>query len=515
MNRSAAPRVAIRVDASTAIGTGHLKRCLSLAQALSEVGAEVCFVCRRLDHVTEQLLCQAGMRVQWLQTPTQTFTPGPGAPPHAAWAGVEQAQDAQDTVQALNGWTPNWLVVDHYAFDARWHGSVRLALRCRLLAIDDTADRAIDVDTLLDHNWDADHRAKYANRLQSCPQLLCGPRFALLSAAYRHAPRHTPHDALHSIGVFMGGTDPGGISERVLSACRMAAFTGLVEVVTTSANPNLTSLRQACTDDIKAQLTLDAPDLSAFFARHDLQIGAGGGATWERCCIAAPTVVLALATNQLAVVPGLATLGAVRATDERSLPEVLRQLIAEPAARRMLSERASALVDGRGAQRVALALLRDRLHLRPATTEDAPLLHAWRNHPAVRAMSKDQDPIAFDVHQRWLHTVMASPARWLFVAQVGSLPVGSIRFDLLDESVCEVSLYTDPDLQGLGLGSCLLAAGEQAMRTLIPKGFKCVASVLPGNAASQHLFETAGYDGGPMSYRKSIGPLPPLHHTAS
>lgn len=507
-------RFAIRVDASTAMGTGHLRRCLSLAQALVEAGAQLLFVCRPLDAVAAQVLASAEAPVRWLPPAEVRFQPSADDPPHAAWAGVPQAQDAADTVQALAGWTADWVIIDHYAFDARWHRAVRDALACRLLVIDDTADRALDADALLDHNWAPDHRAKYADRLRREPLWLCGPRFALLSAAYRQAPRYRFHDPVRSIGIFMGGTDPGGVSARVLAACRRAGFTGPVEVASTSANPQLAALREACAKDGWATLTLDEPDLAAFFARHDLQVGAGGGATWERCCIGAPTVALALAANQSAVVPGLAALGALRAADEASLPGVLRELIADPAARCSLSERAAALVDGRGAERVALTLRCDHLQLRPATAGDARLLHGWRNHPAVRAVSATQDPIAFDAHERWLQAVLANPARWLFVAQVGNVPVGSIRFDWLENGDCEVSLYTDPDLQGLGLGQRLLAAGEQAVLAHHPQGFTSVASVLPGNTASQHLFQAAGYHGGPLQYQKVVGPCPTPEHTA-
>lgn len=356
-------RVAIRADASTAIGTGHLKRCLSLAQALTDAGAEVRFVCRALDAVAAQVLHGSGLHTLWLPAPAQAFTPAPDAPPHAAWAGVPQAQDAGDTAQALAGWAPDWLVVDHYAFDARWHRSVRKALGCCLLVIDDTADRALDADALLDHNWDADHRAKYASRLQREPHWLCGPRFALLSSPYQHAPRYGLHDSVRSIGIFMGGTDPGGMSARALTACRLAGFTGPVGVVSTSSNPHLAGLRQACMADGHATLTLDAPDLADFFARHDLQIGAGGGATWERCCIGAPTIALALADNQSWVLQGIDQLGAVIwCRNAHDLPTWIRETNADRSRRASLYQQSTRLVDGCGSERVACHLLKDTLH---------------------------------------------------------------------------------------------------------------------------------------------------------
>ena len=391
---------------------------------------------------------------------------------------------------------------------------MRQALGTRLLVIDDTADRTIDADALLDHNWAADHRAKYAGRLSREPRWLSGPRFALLGRVYRDAPRYQPTPEVRSIGIFMGGTDPAGISAQVLAACREVGFRGEVEVVSTSANPQLETLRTACESSPETRLTLDAPDLAAFFARHDLQIGAGGGATWERCCIGAPTIALALADNQTAAVPGLASLGAVRAASlpGTALPSaaplgaVLGELLHDAAARARLAERAGALVDGRGAERVALHLLGPSLQVRPATAEDAERLHHWRNHPAVRAVSSQREAIAWADHLAWLQRVLAATDRSLFVGQVGEWPVGSIRFDQTSSHEVEVSLYLDPDLQGLGLGPHLLRAGEQAVLRQRRAAFNVRASVLAGNVASQRLFEGSGYHGGPLRYTKRVEP---------
>lgn len=506
-----APRVAIRVDASAVMGTGHLKRCLSLAHALLEQGAQVSLVSRSLDSVAAQVLLSAPCPVRWLPAPVAgTDLPlDHHSPPHAAWAGVAWALDALDTTTALQTERPDWLVVDHYALDARWHETLRAALGCRLLVIDDTSDRPLDPDVLLDQNWAPDHRAKYADLLAREPLWLVGPRYALLSPAYRSAPRYRFKPKVRSLGIFMGGTDPDSISARVLAACRTMGFSGGIEVVSTSTNPHLATLREACAADHSAALTLDEADLAAFFSRHDLQIGAGGGATWERCCIGAPTIAIAIAANQFAVVPGLGTLGALHATTEASLAETLRELICDPAARQALATRAAALVDGRGAQRVALRIMRDALTVRPATLADLGLLHSWRNHPAVRAVSGSRGAIGANEHNRWLQGVLLSQDRWLFVAQLGQLSIGSIRFDCLQTGRVAVSLYLDPELLGLGLGPRLLLAGERQMQQFLRSPFSLEATVMPGNTASQRLFEGCGYDGGPLNYQKAVGKLPP------
>jgi UDP-2,4-diacetamido-2,4,6-trideoxy-beta-L-altropyranose hydrolase len=516
--------IAIRVDASLQIGTGHLKRCLSLVQALQEQGVQPVLITRALDGVSAQVLRDSPCPVHWLPAPAGHVDGlcNDEAPPHASWAGVSWGQDARETAGTLRAQRTDWLVVDHYAVDARWHDSLRDALGCPLLVIDDTADRSLSADVLLDHNWDLDHRDRYAARLIREPRWLTGPRFALLAPAYRRASRYRFNDTVRSLGIFMGGTDPGGITIRVLKACRTAGYSGAIEVVSTSANPHLLSMRTTCAASPGTTLTLDEPDLAAFFARHDLQIGAGGGATWERCCIAVPTIAIVVAVNQSVVVPALDRIGALRAASLPDcqdgvklqglppFPEVLGELLVDPGARERLSRQAASLVDGRGAQRVALTLLRDTLRLRLAERGDAGLLHAWRNHPTVRAVSANTGVIAFDDHQRWLHGVLKSLDCWLFVAWVGELPVGSIRFNRLDSERLGVSLYLDPELLGLGLGTRLLLAGERQMQARFRASLEVDARVVAGNAASKRLFEASGYHGGPSNFRKKLTPLSSL-----
>lgn len=510
--------VALRVDASVTIGTGHLRRCLSLAEALVEQGAAVILVVRRLDAVAPHLLRDCNFPVRWLPAPGPDDAPDADGPPHAAWAGVGWQRDADETAAALCGDAPQWLVIDHYSFNARWHDTLREALGSRLLVIDDLADRALSPDILIDHNWAESHRAKYRDRLTREPRRwLTGPRFALLSAAYRDAHRYRFHPEVRSIGIFMGGTDPGGASVRVLHCVRAGVgFQGPVEVVSTLANPHLAALRQACEASPGTTLTLDLPDLAAFFARHDLQIGAGGGATWERCCIGAPTLGLALSANQVATIHGLNTLGAIQASElawpvaaissgvREHLSHVLRQAIAQPEVRENLARSAMKLVDGRGADRVALGLIGQNLCLRRARVADAEMLLRWRNHPAVRSMAIDTEVIELSDHLRWMQRVLDATDRWLFIAEVGALPVGSIRFDLTASDRAMVSLYTDPMLRGLGLGQQMLRRGECALSRAVGRAITVHATVAPGNAASARLFAAGGYTGGPTEFRKPL-----------
>ena len=349
-------RIAIRVDASAYIGTGHLHRSLALAHALLALGSEVRFVTRSLGIDSLGMIAGAGFdHTVLLGRPGSAFTPDPQVP-HSYWAQVSCEQDVAETIEALSSFAPDWVVLDSYAFDAKWHEDVRAGLECRIAQIDDLADRKLACDLLIDHTYAGDHRAKYAAVLPLAATLLGGPKYGLLGPVFAQAQRYKFHESVRSIGVFMGGVDAGGHSMVVLDALDAIGFEGAVEIVSTSANLHLGDLRERLARRANATLSLNLPDLAAFFARHDLQVGAGGGASWERCCIGVPTLLLVIAENQLSVAPQLAADGVVALAPQptsEAIAHELANLIVSPDKRRLLASRSRALVDGKGATRVA------------------------------------------------------------------------------------------------------------------------------------------------------------------
>lgn len=349
-------RVAIRVDASTTIGLGHVKRCLSLAADLQDAGSDVRFVTRNLGVQSEF----GGHGVSMLQAPQGMAHPFDAKEPaHASWAEVPWELDARETAEALASQRTDWVVVDHYAFDARWHGAVAASLECRVAVIDDLGDRDLAADLLIDHNHCTNHRAKYGHHIQVDTMVLGGPHYALLGKPYRSTPRCAVREKVESIGIFMGGADKGDFSSLALLACRQhAAFSGRIDIATTSSNPHLADLRSLAARWPDTHVIVDLPHLADFFARHDMQVGAGGGATWERCAVGAPSLALIVADNQRQVLEPIESLGVLRcvaqtSSDPSALGREIRAMIDNQKLRAGLAERASRLVDGWGAHRVA------------------------------------------------------------------------------------------------------------------------------------------------------------------
>ena len=467
-------QVLFRADASQALGGGHIRRSLSLARAFESFGADTLFAVAPSDIDYDTLGLGRSARVEI--------------------AGEDTT--GQATLAAIGALSPDIVVVDHYAMDARWHDGVRTGTNARIIAIDDLANRPLRCDLVIDHNWHPDHAGKYAAFAEGAPKILGGPRFALLDPAFAEIDPAPVEKTVTSIGVFTGATDPEASTGAALDAVALCGFAGPVEVVSTSANPRLASLAERIADLPNVTLTIDQPNLAAFMTRHGLQIGSGGGATWERCAAGAPTLAAITADNQQASLPALAANGVVRLHEERPIkPEILagqiRDLLGDADARAELAARSRALVDGRGALRVAAVIL--PMTLRAARVTDSAMAYDWRNAPETRALSNDPSPIERTGHEDWWARAVHNPDRHLLICEIGTRPVGVLRFDIAGNGEALVSIYFDPAMTGLGLGTRLLDTGRDWLEKAEPRAKELVAEIDDANHASLAIFARAGY----------------------
>jgi UDP-2,4-diacetamido-2,4,6-trideoxy-beta-L-altropyranose hydrolase len=492
-------RVALRADASPIIGLGHVKRCLSLASALCEAGAQVRLISRDLGVDVSYLLRDTGVAHTVLTTTAVSQTIADFVP-HATWAGIGWQEDAVQTADVLREWQPAWVVVDEYAFDARWHRFVSAQLGSRIAVIDDLADRDLFADLLVDHNYHKNHREKYLGCVEPNTAILGGPRFALLGPSYAHAKPFSVRKEVESIGIFMGGTDPSDLSSVVLRACReFVGFTGVIEIVATRSYAHVEKLNALAAKWPNTSISCDLPDLSDFFSRHDLQIGAGGGATWERCCVGVPTLLIIAADNQRAVLPALADMNVADVLEdsasfnEEMIAKSINALLRNYVRRSELNKQCRKIVDGLGARRVSLWFAASAIAVRPASVDDSEMMYQWRNDPATRSMSRSSKEIEWLEHVQWLSSTLGDPKRYLLIGYAGSISFGVIRFDIDDACQAEVSLYLDPRLHGLGLGKAMLRASEAYVLVHNANIVAFKATVLDGNLGSMNLFKSGGY----------------------
>jgi UDP-2,4-diacetamido-2,4,6-trideoxy-beta-L-altropyranose hydrolase len=350
-----------RVDASLQIGSGHVMRCLTLAQALKAGGARCCFVSRTHEgHLLEQI-AQHGFEVTALPMAAPGFVTAPGGPVHASWLDCTAKVDALQTLSAIENQRVDWLVADHYAIDATWESLVRPQV-LRLMVIDDLADRIHRCDLLLDQNLGR-RSGDYAAMVPPSCRVLAGPMYALLrpefAALREYSLRRRSSPRLQRVLIAMGGVDRDDATGTVLAALRQGDLPTSCRL-TVVMGANAPWLKQV--SDLAARLPwptevlVSVPDLAQRMADADLSIGAAGGTAWERCCLGLPSLVIVLAENQRASAAALEAAGAAWLlgdidTAAGKLPAALHRL-ADGAEVRKLADAAAAVTDGQGCARV-------------------------------------------------------------------------------------------------------------------------------------------------------------------
>lgn len=388
--------VCIRADASARIGTGHVYRCLTLADELRRRGASVTFLCRELEGHLIGYIRERGYRAKAMRplsaataraaahgepaeaggrdglrgglplptVPTVPTLPQGGEPPEGSWLA-----DADETARLLreeDGEPPDWLIVDHYGLDWRYESRVRAHVG-RLMVIDDLANRSHRCELLLDQNYYADPHARYADWIGAgCRQLL-GPRYALLRPEFAGLRERLRRDgaSVRRVLVSFGGADRSGATLTALRALTPLAEEGIeLTVVAGRLNPDAERIRTAYADRPGIRVLPHAEHLAQLMTEADLAVGAGGTTTWERCCLGLPSIIVTIADNQLELTKHAAAAGAVLylgSADEVDAPrirEAAERLRSDAEARARMSRSALALTDGRGAERVAEELWR-------------------------------------------------------------------------------------------------------------------------------------------------------------
>jgi len=499
--------IAFRTDATSQIGTGHFMRCLTLADELKKQGAQIRFVSRDLPDHLRDMLTEKDINLVSLKNHASASQINDLA--HSAWLGISQAQDAQDTLQALSDQSWDWLVVDHYALEARWESAMRGTAK-QVMVIDDIADRQHDCDVLLDQNFYADMQTRYSGKVPAHCQLLLGPRYALLREEFRklHEQIKPRTGEVKRILVFFGGVDADNYTGRAIEALVNIDIKGVdVDVVIGARHPCRTEIETKCAvQGFVCHVQTDK--MAELMAAADLAIGAGGSATWERCCLALPTLALCTSDNQQKQIADAAQGGLLYApVCNTNLADIIKRhvtaLIENAYLRQFISRLAMQAVDGRGVLRIIGNLGCTRIVMRKAHEADLKKIFEWRNHRSIRPLSRNADPITWESHQKWFASVMASRDRDILIGQFNEMPIGVVRFDKQGDCA-EVSIYLVPDSNHFGQGRNLLLSAEEWLKSNRPKIRIIRACVLGGNEPSQRLFLGSGYLVETTYYLKNI-----------
>lgn len=335
----------VRTDGNRQMGTGHIMRCLTLAQAWCESGGTVSFVSAAVP---------GGLRDRILEWAEEivSLDVSPGS----------QA-DAERTSSAATDRDADWVVVDGPQFDVAYQEAVSSA-SLQLMTIDDMGDlKQYHADLVLNQNLHA--TPEMYTGLSPSTELLLGPHYVLLRNEFlewRDWSPDVPTEANHLL-VTLGGSDPDNATQKVLDALDRAAADLKVVVVAGAENDYYESLRErAETVGQSVQIERNIDNMAEQMAWADFAVSSGGTTCWELAFMGVPTLVGMIAQIEEFLVQGLQDedlfrhVGYFSSVSKREIATEINRLVEDTEYRRGMSSHAQDIIDGYGRERVLEAM---------------------------------------------------------------------------------------------------------------------------------------------------------------
>jgi len=474
----------VRADADSKIGTGHIMRCIALAQAWQDQGGEVTFI----SH------CDSEALKERIQSEGFKFTVLAHASPDPY-----DLQFTSSTLKSESANQKNWLVLDGYHFTPEYQKAIRDE-GIRLLVIDDMNQLPhYHADILLNQNI---HAPDLKYHCDEGTTLLLGTRYVLLRREflkYRDFNRQIPERA-KNILVTLGGADPDNVTLKVIEALKLLNERDIItRIILGPANPHQETARKAIVSaDFKAELLINPPNMPELMAWADLAVSAAGSTCWELMFMALPSIILVLAENQSVVAKYLmdrktvVNLGWMSECTREHINYACKSLMLDNALRKHLSAQSSMLINGQGSSLVVESIQRGSLNLREVTDLDRELIWHWANDEETRKASYSQANISWDEHIRWFDSVQRQKNHRFFIADdERKKPIGQIRFEIDNkEAIISFSVSSESRRRGYGKEILCKAVNKIFNETNIEQ---VSAYVKSDNEASLRVFQKAGF----------------------
>ncbi|MDP4546837.1 UDP-2,4-diacetamido-2,4,6-trideoxy-beta-L-altropyranose hydrolase [Marinobacter sp. MDS2] len=315
------PAVAIRVDSGHKIGSGHVRRCLSLAAFLKRNGFGPVFICRDIPGANTHIIEQAGFELVLLPD-DERFAFSVFSSTFSAADFENMVQDAERSADAFARQYPGvkiaWVVSDHMMIREPWQARFAAKTGCMVLAIDGQANTPHHADVLVDPQISENPAEKWAGLLPDTCVFYSGPSCLPLSQAFESARERASirSGPVKRVLVCFGGTDIQDLVYRavqtlVARADQTRSSVVEIDIAVPSDLPSLKRLEELVVGYSRCRTHVGLNDLSSLMLSADLAIGGGGIMLWERCLLGLPAIVVPLAENQEKPIERLEAKGAV------------------------------------------------------------------------------------------------------------------------------------------------------------------------------------------------------------
>lgn len=330
----------VRADGNPFIGTGHIMRCLSLADALREQDIKAAFV--TAEPYVQNLIQARGYLCTVLGT-----------------AYDQMEEELSVFLPLLERDRPELVILDSYFVAPKYMEAIKNI--APLLYIDDMDAFDYPADAVVNYNIYGPELPYPQNK-----RYFLGPRYAPLRKEFQGLERRVVRERAENVLISTGGTDQYHVALRCAEYLREHPLQGnmVFHFVLGAMNQDVAELERIAEELPFVRLHRQVTDMCSLMLQCDIAISAAGTTLYELCACGLPTVTYILADNQIQGAEAFQRAGLMPCAGDirknvhfpRHFFESLNTLANNFASRQHMSEQMQKAVDGRGAERIAVEI---------------------------------------------------------------------------------------------------------------------------------------------------------------
>ncbi|MDD4940725.1 MAG: GNAT family N-acetyltransferase [Candidatus Omnitrophica bacterium] len=467
-------KIYIITEGGKDIGFGHITRCRALYEAFVRAGA-----CAELivntDAGAARLLSGVKSRIMnWLSK--------------------------TDDIIQLAG-ESDMVIIDSYLAEKSLYDRLSLITRGKAVMIDDY--NRLDYPAGIVVNPSAGYRSSNYPPDKKIAYLT-GNEYIILRKEFWKSPARMIRNEIRDILVTFGGTDVRQFMKALIAHLSRAYPGATFHIVTDMSF----AVDRSASNNIRFYSGLGAPAMRDLMLKCDLCISGGGQTLYELCRTGIPVIGICLSANQKHNLKYLSQHKIIEYAGSRTDAGIIKKIdgaiesLCPQTIRRRYSDRSKRLFDGRGALRIAEKTSRilfpagplPRIRVRKARRLDCRDLWLWRNHPAVRKWSFNQEGIQYSQHARWFQNSLNDKNIRIFIAHNDrGKKTGQVRVTRTSGRAALVSVNLNPSFIGKGIGSLVINVASRHFFAVEPAVKELKAEIFPDNTPSRIAFKRAGY----------------------
>ncbi len=330
----------IRADMNEQIATGHIMRCLSIADALRGLGEPVRFILA--DEQAVSLLKQRGYDAIVL---------------HTQWNCMEEELSVLS--QVIRNEHIDKLLIDSYQVTQRY--LAELSKLVTTFYIDDLNLFEYQVDVVICY---ANYWKKFQYKINDKrTTYLLGMKYVPLKQAFWNCEAKIISEKADNLLILTGGSDPFNVTEQILDSIDTYQFQ-TIDVICGIYNTNYNKFVKKYENNKNIKLHQAVNNIEQYMKKADIAISAGGTTLYELCAIGTPAISFSFADNQLDNVRQFQEDGLIDYAGDARMDDIagtinqyLTRYRNDFELRKEKSEKMQKMVDGKGAERIARAIV--------------------------------------------------------------------------------------------------------------------------------------------------------------